>query len=193
MSSSSTKRFKPEIRRELLLDAAQEVLVERGLSGITMEGIAARAGVNKALPYRHFENADAVVVELFVRFNHIIGSRVVTAIASHDTLEGRIRATVATYFDVVRDHGALLSVVMDRGSDIHARASKATDAHHFVTGLVVGSFGVRRRDADAVADVLQGILAAAATSWAKKHARRAQAETLAASACLAVIRAATTG
>ena len=40
---------------------AEALLVsERGFGAITMEGVAARAGVSKALPYSHFENAEAL-------------------------------------------------------------------------------------------------------------------------------------
>jgi AcrR family transcriptional regulator len=64
----STKLTRGE-RRESLLDAATELLGAGGPGAVTMEGVAAAAGVTKALPYRHFPNADAVLVALVERFN----------------------------------------------------------------------------------------------------------------------------
>jgi len=42
--------------RKAILRAARELLDERGLTGITMEGIAARAKVGKPTLYRHWSN-----------------------------------------------------------------------------------------------------------------------------------------
>ena len=180
-------RLKSEVRREVLLDAAQEVLLERGSAGLTMEGIAARAGVNKALPYRHFDNAQAVLVELFIRFNAILGARVLEAVAAHEQLEDRVRATVAAYLDVVRDHRAFLTMTVDGGSDVPGRALVKMGAENFVADLVVAAFGVRRRDAPLAADLLQGALASAAATWSKKLGSRRRIEQAATAACLAII------
>lgn len=38
------------------------MLLERGAAAITMEGLAVQAGVSKALPYIHFDNAEAVLI-----------------------------------------------------------------------------------------------------------------------------------
>ncbi len=41
-----------------------------------MEGIAARGGVSKALPYRHFDNADDVLMALYQREMALLAERV---------------------------------------------------------------------------------------------------------------------
>ncbi len=100
MAEPARRRLRAEERRELLLDAAVAVLEEMGVGAVTMEAIAARAGVNKALPYRHFDNARAVLVELYVRFNRDLATRVAGAVAEHDHLEARVQAAVSAFFDV---------------------------------------------------------------------------------------------
>ena len=57
----STRSKKPRLtraqRRDHLLDAAAELVGLKGVGAVTMEGVAARAGVSKALPYTHFDDA----------------------------------------------------------------------------------------------------------------------------------------
>jgi AcrR family transcriptional regulator len=52
--------------RSALLDAALEVLTEKGLSGLTLRGVARRAGVSEAAPYHHFASKAALVEALVV-------------------------------------------------------------------------------------------------------------------------------
>ena len=47
---------------EKVLEAALELLAERGFSGASVKAVAARAGVGRAAIYRRYENRDDVVV-----------------------------------------------------------------------------------------------------------------------------------
>ena len=49
-------RPRSEAARRAILDAARETLEEGGLLAVTMEGVAARAGVGKPTVYRHWSN-----------------------------------------------------------------------------------------------------------------------------------------
>lgn len=49
--------------RARILAATVEELTERGWTGMTIEGVAARAGVGKATIYRHFEDRAALVAD----------------------------------------------------------------------------------------------------------------------------------
>jgi AcrR family transcriptional regulator len=52
---------------EALLDAAAELVAERGFAGVSMEAVAARAGVGKPAIYRRFSNKTALVVAAIAR------------------------------------------------------------------------------------------------------------------------------
>jgi AcrR family transcriptional regulator len=49
-------RMAPAERREQLIDAALEVILEQGYGGVSIEAIARRAGVTRPVVYDHFPN-----------------------------------------------------------------------------------------------------------------------------------------
>ena len=55
----------PAIRRKIL-NAARELLNEGGMSAVTMEAMAAKAGVGKPTIYREWPNAQSVAMEAFL-------------------------------------------------------------------------------------------------------------------------------
>lgn len=50
--------------RAAILEAAIEVLAERGFAGLSLRECARRAGVSHAAPYRHFEDKDALLLAI---------------------------------------------------------------------------------------------------------------------------------
>ena len=68
-------RPRSETARTRILAAARALLEERGLPGLTVEGIAARAGVGKPTIYRHWPNAQAVAMDAFSKARSLIASR----------------------------------------------------------------------------------------------------------------------
>lgn len=60
-------RLPPAERREQLLDAALELIAERGYGGVSMEGVARAAGVTKPVVYDGFTNVDALLRALLER------------------------------------------------------------------------------------------------------------------------------
>ncbi|HET6795150.1 MAG TPA: helix-turn-helix domain-containing protein, partial [Acidimicrobiales bacterium] len=69
-------RLTRQERRGQLLDAGAAIVVESGADSLTMEGVAVRAGVSKALPYQHFQDAEDLLTELATREASIIADRI---------------------------------------------------------------------------------------------------------------------
>lgn len=59
-SGSGKKRMSAASRREQILDAAREVFIDAGYAGARTQDIAAAAGVNSALVFRHFESKEEI-------------------------------------------------------------------------------------------------------------------------------------
>jgi AcrR family transcriptional regulator len=63
-TGSNSKRLLRQERADAISRAAIEVFAERGFKGQTRE-VAAKAGVNQALLYRHFPNKDAMIEKVY--------------------------------------------------------------------------------------------------------------------------------
>ena len=64
-----------DARRDLLLDAAAEMVAAGDADEVSMESVALRAGVSRALVYKHFANRQALLHALYEReSSHLHGS-----------------------------------------------------------------------------------------------------------------------
>jgi AcrR family transcriptional regulator len=64
-------RMAPAERREQLVDAALEVILEQGYGGVSIEAIARRAGVTRPVVYDHFPNLGRLLHTLVEREERI--------------------------------------------------------------------------------------------------------------------------
>jgi AcrR family transcriptional regulator len=64
-------RMAPAERREQLIDAALEVILEQGYGGVSIEAIARRAGVTRPVVYDHFPNLGRLLHSLVEREERI--------------------------------------------------------------------------------------------------------------------------
>lgn len=110
-SGGGRRRMSAEDRRDHLLDAAADLLVERGVDALAMETVAVRAGVSKSLGWAYFDNIGQLVRELFERELSLLYDRIEAAIAQAEGFDARASAAVAAYFDVVQERGRLLAAV----------------------------------------------------------------------------------
>ncbi|MFP3986373.1 TetR/AcrR family transcriptional regulator [Streptomyces sp. E11-3] len=86
-----------DAQRGAVLDAAVELLAERGYAGCTMSAVAERAGLATGSLYRHFPSKSALSVELF----RTVVSREVAAVSQaahrHADLVDAIVAAIETF------------------------------------------------------------------------------------------------
>ena len=61
----------PEQRREHLIDAALEVILERGYAGVSIEAIAREAGITRPVVYDHFPNLNLLLHAVIEREERI--------------------------------------------------------------------------------------------------------------------------
>jgi AcrR family transcriptional regulator len=99
-------------RRRQLLDAAASLIIDKSLDAVTMEGVAARAGVSKALPYRFFTNRDDLLVALYDREAGILTRRMREATRSVEGFENRVRAITETWLEGLSERGLVLGMLV---------------------------------------------------------------------------------
>lgn len=81
-------------RRELLLDAAAQILAGGHGDEVTIETVAARAGVSRALVYKHFAHRQELLGALYERESSLLHRQLSDAVQECDRLEEMLRALV---------------------------------------------------------------------------------------------------
>lgn len=112
-------RIKGPARRERLLDAAAQVVLEHGVSAVTMEAVALRNGVNRAMAYRYFADRDDLLSELLDREYELQTRHVFAHVDAAADLEGALRFAMDHWFR----HGDLFLKLANDTGPLAARAS----------------------------------------------------------------------
>jgi AcrR family transcriptional regulator len=103
----TTSRMKAPARREQLLEVTTQIVVERGFRGVSIEAVAQRAGITRAVVYQHFEDLEAVLEAVVEREMSRALSQVsetaLSDLSDGDPLELMLESLRA-YLHAVRDH-----------------------------------------------------------------------------------------
>jgi AcrR family transcriptional regulator len=171
-----TTRLPRAQRRAHFLDVAAELIVEQGIDAVTMEGVAARAGVSKGLGYAYFDNKEELLVALFEREMAELDRRIAEAVASAEDFEQRIRAMIVVLFEVTTERGVLMGTLQQAklgdGPLEERRQQRQLVVENFFADMVVEHFGLSRRQAVTASAILLGGVAGALSVWLTRRASR---------------------
>lgn len=106
-------RMSPDARRNLILDAAAELVLKHGVPGCTPEAVGAASNVSRPLVYKYFPTRDLLLGALLQReFDHIRGRS--TNIVSPDAPTDVIRRVyIRRYMEYVMERGALMRALLN--------------------------------------------------------------------------------
>lgn len=122
-------RMSGQQRREQLLDVGRRLFAEKGFEAVSVEEIAAKAGVSKPVVYEHFggkEGLYAVVVDR--EMTYLLGA-ITDALSIDDTADGKGTAGVAPRLLLERAGMALFDYI-DRYPDGFRILVRDTPASH---------------------------------------------------------------
>jgi len=92
-----------ELVRAQILDAAQRVVLARGVSGLTLAAVARELELTKAALYYYFDSKEALVFELVYRayaaHAEAVGAAVAATSTGVEALEALIRSTATAFGD----------------------------------------------------------------------------------------------
>ena len=88
-----------ETTRAAILAAAEELLQERGYDGMTMRGVAQRAGVSLGNAYYYFSSKEDLVHGFYERLQHDHARAAEEACRGLTTLDDRVRAVLHAWLD----------------------------------------------------------------------------------------------
>jgi AcrR family transcriptional regulator len=98
MATETRGRRRSERSHHAILAATQELLLERGYADLTIEGIAARAGVGKQTIYRWWPSRAALVLEAY-----LAGEEAVQLPAEADSAREDVRALLGWLIAVLAE------------------------------------------------------------------------------------------
>lgn len=130
-------RLKGAERRTRFLDAAAEIVVEDGVSAVTMDGVAARCGVAKSLGYRYFKDRDDLLGALFDREMQAYVDHARENMKPDARLEDWIRGGCRQWFRLADEQGQLFTRLAGDNGPLasRARAAQRATAQGWAAGL----------------------------------------------------------
>ena len=164
------RRQPPDVRREQILDAAQQVLLRRGPAAATMADVAEAAAVAKGTVYLYFTSKAELLAGLraryFERFTAMLADQAAATPGTSPPLATRVEQLVAASYDFALANHELHHVLFhEAGLGEHGTFARARDAvaELVATGAASGELDVPDPDlaTDFILHGLHGILVAA--------------------------------
>jgi AcrR family transcriptional regulator len=104
-------------RRVAILAAARYAFAERGYHETSLDAVAERAGVSKALLYEHFASKRALYVAMLEMHVHELVERISGAVAGAEPGEARMLAGVEAFFGFVEERRGAWRIMFRNASD----------------------------------------------------------------------------
>lgn len=168
-------------RRQHFLDVTAELVIEKGVESVTMEAVAAAAGVSKGLGYAYFSNRNELLLSLLNRELGELQRRSTDEIRAALDFEGRIRAAVSAWFDVMSERGALIGTLLQsqaiQGPLADRRKTYNQELQDFYGRVAEKEFGIPRRKSVAAAAILLAGMSGIIDRWRNGDSRRLLEET----------------
>jgi AcrR family transcriptional regulator len=108
-------------RRETLLDAADRAVRDHGPE-VSMDAVAAEAGITKPVLYRHFGDREGLLAAVASRHARRLVDELRAALAAQEHPRERIRTTMDTYLGF-----------LERDPELHRFATRLARAEHAAT------------------------------------------------------------
>ena len=180
-TSPRAARLSGKERRQHFLDVTADLVVERGVEAVTMEAVAAAAGVSKGLGYAYFSNRNELLLSLLNRELGELQRRSTEEIRAASDFEGRIRAGVKVWFDVMSEKGALIGTLLQsqaiQGPLAERRKTYNQEMHDFYGRIAEKEFGIPRRKSIAAAAILLAGMSGIIERWRLGDSRELLEET----------------
>ncbi|WP_374960965.1 TetR/AcrR family transcriptional regulator [Spongiibacter tropicus] len=100
-------------RRQLLLEAALNLIAEQGYSNATVRNLCAAAGLTERYFYESFSNREALLGELYQQQTEILREAMLSAIhRSNGGAEQAVRAGLQAFFETLQNCPSLARVIL---------------------------------------------------------------------------------
>ena len=100
-----------------LVDAAIEVIVERGVRSFSLAEASRRLGVTTAAPYRHFADRDALLAAVATRGVGVFADMLAETVAAEEDPARRLAAAAGTFVRFAARQRPLFDAIYNSGLD----------------------------------------------------------------------------
>lgn len=118
----SLKEKQRQEREELILQAAEEVLAEKGYYETSVDEIAARVGIAKGTVYLHFPGKEDLVIAILERnaqtLVELVEATVATAGSNREKLEAILQVVYGGFFDPGKKHLMQLPYIVMNSAEL---------------------------------------------------------------------------
>ena len=111
-----TPRLRRAERHDALVDAAAELVSERDVEAVSMDAVAARAGVSRPLVYKHFPNRHELLAAVYRREAVTLDAEIVQAVQTARGFEPIVRALIRGVLAGARSRGETFSRLQRAGA-----------------------------------------------------------------------------
>lgn len=122
MASASRRtrtRLDPEVRREQIVAAAEEVFAGRDPNDVTFEQVAEAAGVSRALVYNYFGDKGGLVAAVYQRSSQRLDDALDRVTTPADDPADRVRAVVDRYLQFATENAAAWRLLGSAEAAVH--------------------------------------------------------------------------
>jgi AcrR family transcriptional regulator len=154
-------RLDPEVRREQIIEAAEQVFLGRDPSEVTFEQIAEAAGVSRALVYNYFGDKGGLIAAVYLRSFQRLDEHLNRAIDAAPRPEDRLRAIVVTYLTFARSNAGAWKLINSAEATFHPIVQQARRRRYERMAMTWGG----TPEARLLARAIVGFLEAATLDW----------------------------
>ena len=167
------QRLAPEQRAGQILDFAARLIIDEGLTELSMERLGREAGISKALIYNYFPNRNDLLRALLEREMQVLRERQVEQALAATDFRDLVYRTTRTYVAQVKERGALLQRLWAEAAVSRTVAEQSVrereEALRYMARRVVNEFGLPRDVAISAVDMGMAMTEAAAQHLPSSH------------------------
>jgi AcrR family transcriptional regulator len=157
-NAAGRQRLRGQDRRAALVRAATQLLTEKGIDAVSMDAVAARAGVSRPLVYKHFANRDELLTEVYRQQAAELDATIAAAVEQAAGFEAKLRALVRAAMVAEATHGPIFGPLRRagaHGSDFRReQLNRDRRTVRFFARLAMTEFALDKSSATAATSVL---------------------------------------
>jgi AcrR family transcriptional regulator len=153
----------------VLLDAAATLVAAGEVQAVSMESVADRAGVSRALVYKYFLNRGDLLAALYHREASLLHEQIAAQVRAAPNLSGMYRALMHASINAARERHAVFAALHAGGAFTHGEQDeqRRRDQHtvRVFTERAVDEFGLAEPVARSATTLLLAAVHTAVAQW----------------------------